>query len=107
MRRGDEAVARTQEQLDVLREGRRRRRGSRRACVEIVRGIAAHVAGEPLPEPVEAVPLTADAVHQELSRYRYCTVFVVEGEDLDARRARARARRRSATRCSSSATRRR
>ena len=25
-----------------------------------------------------------DAIHQELSRYRYCTVFVVEGTDLDA-----------------------
>ena len=25
-----------------------------------------------------------DAVHQELSRFRYCTVFVVEGEGLDA-----------------------
>src|SRR5262249_25524099 len=24
-----------------------------------------------------------DAVHQELSKYRYCTVFVVEGEHLD------------------------
>ena len=25
-----------------------------------------------------------DAIHQELSAYRYCTVFVVEGEELDA-----------------------
>ena len=51
--------------------------------VEILRGISAHVSGEPLPEAVEAVPLTADAVHQEASRYRYCAVFVVEGENLD------------------------
>jgi hypothetical protein len=28
--------------------------------------------------------VTVDAVHQELSRYRYCTTFVVEGDDLDA-----------------------
>src|SRR4029453_14296026 len=42
-----------------------------------------HVSGEPLPEAVEAVPLAADAIHQEVSRYRYCSVFVVEGEDLD------------------------
>jgi len=25
-----------------------------------------------------------DAIHQELSPFRYCTVFVVEGEELDA-----------------------
>jgi dihydroxyacetone kinase-like predicted kinase len=25
-----------------------------------------------------------DAIHRELSEYRYCTVFVVEGDDLDA-----------------------
>jgi dihydroxyacetone kinase-like predicted kinase len=34
-----------------------------------------------VPEELEQVSL--DAVHQELSRYRYCTTFVVEGEDLD------------------------
>ena len=27
--------------------------------------------------------MSFDAIHQELSRYRYCTVFVVEGEQLD------------------------
>jgi DAK2 domain fusion protein YloV len=54
--------------------------------VEIVRGIAAAVAGEPLPRPPasDAHEPTVDAVHQELSRFRYCTVFVVEGENLDA-----------------------
>ena len=51
--------------------------------VEILRGIAAYLSGEPLPESVEAVALSADAVHQEASRYRYCTTFVVEGENLD------------------------
>ena len=46
------------------------------------------------------MPLTADAIHQEASRYRYCTVFVVEGESLDrdGARARARAARRLAAR---------
>jgi dihydroxyacetone kinase-like predicted kinase len=29
-------------------------------------------------------PFAAQAVHQELSRYRYCTTFVIEGERLDA-----------------------
>jgi DAK2 domain fusion protein YloV len=54
--------------------------------VEIVRGIAAAVAGEPLPEatPRAEHDVAVDAIHQELSRYRYCTVFVVEGEGLDA-----------------------
>ena len=33
---------------------------------------------------VEAERLAPEAVHQEASRYRYCTVFVVEGERLDA-----------------------
>ncbi len=34
--------------------------------------------------PPELEEVGFDAVHQELSRYRYCTVFVVEGEGLDA-----------------------
>jgi dihydroxyacetone kinase-like predicted kinase len=43
------------------------------------------VSGEALPEapaPAAAHP-GVEAIHQELSRYRYCTVFVVEGDDLD------------------------
>ena len=54
--------------------------------VEIVRGIAAVLTGEPLPEaaPELATSSAIDAIHQELSRYRYCTVFVVEGDGLDA-----------------------
>ena len=80
--RGDEAVARTQEQLEQLRKAGVVDAGAA-GLVEIVRGIAAYVSGEPLPEPAEAVPLSADAVHQEASRYRYCSVFVVEGKDLD------------------------
>ncbi|MDH4341357.1 MAG: hypothetical protein OEW47_13460 [Thermoleophilia bacterium] len=32
---------------------------------------------------VETEALSIDAIHLELSEYRYCTVFVVEGEDLD------------------------
>src|SRR6185437_13455553 len=27
--------------------------------------------------------LSHDAIHQELSKYRYCTVFLIEGKDLD------------------------
>ena len=79
---GDAAVARTQEQLDVLTKAGVVDAGAA-GLVEILRGIAAYLSGEPLPESVEAVPLSADAVHQEASRYRYCTTFVVEGENLD------------------------
>jgi DAK2 domain fusion protein YloV len=85
VRRGDDCVARTRELLDVLREAGVVDAGAA-GLVELVRGIAAAVAGESLPQvPALAEPeLTVEAIHQELSRYRYCTVFVVEGERLDA-----------------------
>jgi uncharacterized protein len=79
---GDEAVVRTEEQLDVLREAGVVDAGGA-GLMEIVRGIAAAVTGEPLPEAPAHEELGVEAVHQELSRYRYCTVFLVEGEHLD------------------------
>ena len=82
--RGDEAVARTQEQLDVLREAGVVDAGGA-GLVELVRGFAAAAAGEePAPRTAAAPRLSLEAVHQEPSRYRYCTTFVVEGEGLDA-----------------------
>jgi DAK2 domain fusion protein YloV len=82
--RGEDALARTPEMLDVLQSAGVVDAGGA-GMVEIVRGIALEAAGEPLPEAaVESEALGFDAVHQELSRYRYCTVFVVEGEALDA-----------------------
>ena len=82
--RGEEAVARTQEQLDVLREAGVVDAGGA-GLVELVRGLAAAAAGE---EPVARIAppprLSLEAVHQEPSRYRYCTTFVVEGEGLEA-----------------------
>jgi dihydroxyacetone kinase-like predicted kinase len=52
--------------------------------LEVLRGIAAHVRGEPLPElEVVSSGIPLEAVHQELSRYRYCTSFFVEGETVD------------------------
>ena len=84
VRRGEEAVARTPEQLEVLREAGVVDAGGV-GLLEIVRGLAASVAGEPLPEaPVEREQLSVDAIHQELSRYRYCTTFMIEGDELDA-----------------------
>ena len=81
---GDETVVRTRELLPVLREAGVVDAGAA-GLVEIVRGIAAVIAGEPLPEAPEqeSDALGIEAIHQELSRFRYCTVFVVEGDDLD------------------------
>jgi DAK2 domain fusion protein YloV len=82
--RGEEAVARTQQQLDVLREAGVVDAGGA-GLLELVRGLAAAVSGEPLPAAApRREELSIDAIHQELSRYRYCTTFVIEGDGLDA-----------------------
>jgi DAK2 domain fusion protein YloV len=81
--RGEAAVAETREQLDVLRRAGVVDAGGA-GLLELIRGLAAAVAGEPLPEAPPAEGLVAEAVHQELSRYRYCTTFVIEGEELAA-----------------------
>jgi DAK2 domain fusion protein YloV len=86
---GDAALARTREQLDVLREAGVVDAGAA-GLVEMIRGIAAHVRDEPLPEPAEAPEeLPLDAIHRELSRYRYCTTFFVEGDQVDPSRLEA------------------
>jgi DAK2 domain fusion protein YloV len=83
--RGEDALARTPDQLAVLKEAGVVDAGGA-GLLELVRGIAAAAAGEPIPDaPVEdAHEAGLDAVHQELSEFRYCTVFVIEGEGLDA-----------------------
>ena len=84
VRRGEEAVARTPEQLAVLREAGVVDAGGA-GLLEIVRGLALTAAGVALPEaPADAEEVSVDAIHQELSRYRYCTTLVIEGEDLDS-----------------------
>ncbi len=81
--RGEDALARTPEMLPVLKEAGVVDAGGA-GLVEIVRGLAATVAGEELPEVVESLPgVGVDAIHQELSEFRYCTVYVVEGTALD------------------------
>jgi hypothetical protein len=82
VRRGEEAVARTPEQLDVLREAGVVDAGGA-GLVELVRGLAAALSGEPLPAAPPLGELSLGAIHQELSRFRYCTLFVIEGESLD------------------------
>jgi len=80
---GEAAVARTREQLDVLRRAGVVDAGAA-GLVELLRGVVAAARGEELPETPAALELPAQAVHQELSRYRFCTTFVIEGKDLDA-----------------------
>ncbi|HZQ82572.1 MAG TPA: DAK2 domain-containing protein [Gaiellaceae bacterium] len=82
--RGDDTVAQTRDMLEVLREAGVVDAGAA-GLVEIVRGVHAAITGEALPELVESGgEVGLDAIHQELSQYRYCTVFVVEGDGLDA-----------------------
>jgi len=79
----EESVQRTPELLQVLRESGVVDAGGA-GLAEILRGIAAAVTGEPLPEPpAYEEEIGLDAVHQELSRFRYCTTFLVEGHGLD------------------------
>jgi DAK2 domain fusion protein YloV len=81
---GDATVAKTREMLPVLKEAGVVDAGAA-GLVEIVRGIHSALTGETLPDILELEEeLGIEAIHQELSRYRYCTVFVIEGDDLDA-----------------------
>ena len=81
--RGEDALSRTPEMLSVLRDAGVVDAGGA-GLVEITRGLVLALSGEPLPEaPLESETLGLEAIHQELSAYRYCTVFVVEGEHLD------------------------
>jgi DAK2 domain fusion protein YloV len=79
---GDDSVERTPELLAVLRESGVVDAGGV-GLVEIFRGFHHGLTGEPLPDvPVELEELSEEAIHQEASQYRYCTVFLVEGERL-------------------------
>lgn len=88
--RGDDAVSRTPELLDKLREAGVVDAGGA-GLVELVRGVLHALTGEPLPEvPDVTEELTEESIHHEESEYRFCTVFVVEGEGLDLDSLRAR-----------------
>ena len=83
--RGEQAVTRTRELLPVLTQAGVVDAGAA-GLVEIVRGLNAALTGVELPPPPELEDeLGVQAIHQELSRFRYCTVFVLEGDDLAAR----------------------
>src|SRR5204862_472532 len=53
--------------------------------VEFCRGAVAGARGEQIQAPLEALerPLSFEAVHQEASEFRYCTSFLLEGDDID------------------------
>lgn len=81
--RGDGAVARTPELLDTLRDAGVVDAGGV-GIVELARGVLHELTGEPLPDVPDVVEeLTEESIHQEESLHRYCTSFVVEGEELD------------------------
>ena len=81
--RGEDAVERTPEMLDKLREAGVVDAGGA-GLLELVRGVLHELTGEPLPEvPDVTEELTEESIHHEESEYRYCTVFLVEGEALD------------------------
>ena len=80
---GEKALEATTEQLDILKQAGVVDAGGA-GLLEIVRGVASEIRGEALPEPaplLEAIPM--EAVHQELSAFRYCTSFFVEGEAVN------------------------
>jgi len=86
VRDGEEAVARTPEQLEVLRDSGVVDAGAH-GLVVILAGVVAGLRGD-----IEASPLVphyapaADTRPQhEDSRYRYCTNFIVTGSGLDSR----------------------
>jgi fatty acid kinase len=76
--RGDDCVARTRGMLPTLREAGVVDAGAA-ALVELVRGFAGRAAAV---APAQTVSL--QSVHRGLSRFRFCTSFVVEGEALDS-----------------------
>ena len=81
--RGDDAVERTPEMLDKLRESGVVDAGGV-GVVELFRGILHGLTGEPLPEaPSVTEEIAEESIHHEESEFRYCTVFVVEGAELD------------------------
>jgi DAK2 domain fusion protein YloV len=88
--RGEDALERTPDMLDKLREAGVVDAGGA-GLLELVRGVLHALTGEPLPDVPEVTEeITEDSIHHDASEYRYCTVFVVEGEtlDLDALHAR-------------------
>jgi DAK2 domain fusion protein YloV len=84
---GERAVARTPEQLEVLRESGVVDAGGH-GLVLILAGVVAGLRGDggDLPEVQHHEPPRRTLPHHEDSRYRYCTNFIVSGRGLEDRR---------------------
>src|SRR6201991_90159 len=83
---GERAVARTPEQLEVLRESGVVDAGGH-GLVLIMAGVVAGLRGDgaALPEVAHREPPKLTRPHHEDSRYRYCTNFIVSGTGLNDR----------------------
>src|SRR3954471_3581406 len=86
VRDGEQAVARTPEQLEVLRESGVVDAGAH-GLVVILAGVVAGLRGdiEASPSVPHYAPATDTPPHHEDSRYRYCTNFIVTGSGLESR----------------------
>jgi uncharacterized protein len=86
VRDGEGAVARTPEQLEILRESGVVDAGAY-GLVVILAGVVAGLRGDPAtPSALQHhAPATDTRPHHEDSRYRYCTNFIVTGSGLDSR----------------------
>jgi DAK2 domain fusion protein YloV len=81
---GERAVARTPEQLEVLRESGVVDAGGH-GLVLILAGVVAGLRGGALPEVPHHEPPRRSLPHHSDSRYRYCTNFIVAGSGLGNR----------------------
>ena len=84
--RGEDALARTPDQLAVLKEAGVVDAGGA-GLLEIVRGVSAALVRRAAPRRARPRTLTrpgSTRSTRSCRSYRYCTVFVIEGEDLDA-----------------------
>jgi DAK2 domain fusion protein YloV len=83
LEQGEDALARTPTMLAILREAGVVDAGGAGLC-ELVRGALAGLRNEELRLPAAAPPVSIESIHQEASRYRYCTNYLVEGPGVDA-----------------------
>jgi fatty acid kinase len=82
---GERAVARTPEQLEVLRESGVVDAGGH-GLVLILAGVVAGLRGDAaMPEVAHHEPPKLSLPHHQDSRYRYCTNFIVAGQGLGSR----------------------
>ena len=85
VRDGEKAVARTPEQLEVLRESGVVDAGAH-GLVLILAGIVAGLRGDvEAPQVAHHAPAADTRPHHEDGRYRYCTNFIVTGKGLEGR----------------------